>query len=132
VNDPGPLRGPDVRPQLRHAESFGVTTGQAADGVPTIEFTTDPAVHGPTGRVDVQCAASGGRGLTAAVRFGDRGRATCQSRDSIRVWGRFAPDVEVVVGAPGAVRLVARTPAGAVLAGPVMVRPDGSPTALAW
>src|SRR5688500_1564656 len=73
VKDAGPLRGPDVGPHLQHAESFGVTTGRAADGVPTIEFTTDPAVHGPRGRVDARHAASGRRRLSVDVRFGDRG-----------------------------------------------------------
>jgi hypothetical protein len=132
VKDPGPLKGPDVRPHLREAESFGVTTARAADGVRTIEFTTDPAVHGAHGRVDARCIAASGRRLTAAVRFGDRGWARCESRHSIRVWGRFAPPVEVRIGAAAAVRLVARTPEGDVLAGPVVVGPDETSTVLAW
>jgi hypothetical protein len=132
VKEPGPLKGPDVRPHLREAGSFGVTTGRAVDGVRTIEFTTDPAVHGAHGRVDARCTvAPSRRRLTAEVHFGDRGWARCESRHSIRVWGRFAPTVEVRIGA-AAVRLVARTPEGDVLAGPVVVRPDETRTVLAW
>lgn len=128
----GPLAGYDVSSHLRHPDAFGVATGQAADGVTTIELTTDPAVQGAHGRVHVRRGAERRRRLFADVRRGDDARATCQSDDSIRVFGRFAPEVELVVGSEAAVRLVARTPAGAVLAGPVTFAADAPPTALVW
>ena len=133
MDDFGPLLGGyDASSQLRHPDVFGVTTGRATDGVPTIELTTDPAVQGAHGRVHVRRGPERRRRLFTDVRRGDDARATCQSDDSIRVFGRFAPDVQLVVGSDAAVRLVARTPAGDVLAGPVTLAADGPPTTLAW
>jgi hypothetical protein len=132
MDDPGPLQDPDITAHLRHAASFGITTGQSVDGIATIELTTDLAVQGARGAVRVERAAPGEPRLFADVRRGGELRATCASRDSIRVWGRFAPEVELVIRSAEPVRLVARTPAGAVLAGPLLVQPDGPPTSLGW
>jgi hypothetical protein len=132
MDDFGPLHGYDASSHLRHPDAFGVGTGRSADGVPTIELTTDPKVQGAHGRVHVRRGSERRRGLFADVRRGDEARATCQSDDSIRVFGRFAPEVELIVGSDAAVRLVARTPAGAVLAGPVTFAVDAPPTALVW
>lgn len=132
MDDFGPLHGHDVSSHLRHPDAFGVATARADDGVPTIELTSDPAVQGAHGRVHVRRGSERRRRLFADVRRGGDARATCQSDDSIRVFGRFAPEVELVVGSDAAVRLVARTPAGAVLAGPVTLAADAPPTALVW
>ena len=132
MNDPGPLQGVDITPHLQSPDSFGVTTGRSPDGVPTVEFTTDPAVQGSHGAVRVERAAAGAPRLHAAFEFGRRGRVTCESDDSIRVWGRFAPEVQVLVRAAEAVRLVARTPGGTVLAGPVLVAPTAPLASLRW
>ena len=132
MSDPGPLEDADITPHLRHAGSFGVTTGRSPDGVPTVEFTTDPVVQGPHGAVRVERGAAGERRLQAAIEFGARGRATCQSDDSIRVWGRFAPAARVRVGAAETVRVVARTPGGALLAGPVLMAPTDPSASLRW
>ena len=132
MDDPGPLQGSDITAELRSANAFGVTTGRASDGIPTVELTTDPAVQGAHGSVRVERAAPTERRLFARLRLADGAWATCVSDDSIRVWGRFAPEVALVVRSAEAVRLVARTPVGAVLAGPLLVSPDAPPTVLGW
>jgi hypothetical protein len=131
MDDPGPLHGDDITANLRHPDAFGVTIGRSADDVPTVELTTDPAVQGPHGVVRVQRGAPTDRRLFARIERSD-GWATCQSDDSIRIWGRFAPAVDVTVRSTEAVRLVARTPSGDVLAGPLLLPPDAAPTALHW
>lgn len=132
MDDFAPLQGVDITAHLRDARGFGVTSGRAPDGVPTIEFTTDPAVHGPHGHIDARHAGVAGRRLTADVEFSGRGRAACASDDSIRIWGRFVPEATVVVMSAGPVRLVARTPDGDVLAGPVTISADAGPVELSW
>jgi len=132
MDDPGPLHGPDISEQLQQPRAFGVSGATAPDGVPTIEFTTDPAVHGAHGAARVWVGPSAESRLQATVSWGAAGRAMCQSADSIRVWGRFGPETEVEIRAPGAVRLIVRSPAGAVLTGPIMVSPDLAPHNLAW
>lgn len=146
------LRGPDISRQLANPRGFGVAAGRAPDGIPTIELTTDPAVHGPHGRVSVTCSTveipvcgDGGcdtmlpasrpahaRSLSAELRVPNAGWARCQSDDSIRIWGRFPLDAELRVGSEHEVRLVARTPSGEILAGPVIVSADQAPTSLDW
>jgi hypothetical protein len=133
VDDPGPLAGDDLTSELRHPSAFGITVGRSGDGTPTVEFTTDPDVQGAHGGVRVQRAAPTGRRLFARVGLGRDAWATCQSDDSIRVWGRFAPDVELELRSAEAVRVVARTSAGAVLAGPILLPPEASaPVLLRW
>jgi hypothetical protein len=148
-----PLDGPDISEHLRSVTGFGGTGALAPDGIPTIELTTDPATHGPHGQVAIRSAgadtapepmdpscttggvprtASDVRPLVAVLRLGPRGLVSARSRDSIRFWGRFAPEAELEVSATGAVRLVARAPDGEVLAGPVMLAPAGPPLTLAW
>ena len=132
MDDPGPLHGDDITADLRHPDMLGVTVGRSTDDVPTVEFTTDPAVQGPHGVVRVQRGAPSDRRLSARIERQGEIRATCQSDDSIRIWGRFAPEVDVTVRSTETVRLVARTPNGAVLAGPLLLAPDAAPTALRW
>lgn len=132
MNDLERLAGPDISDHLRQPNSFGVTGASAPDGVPTIEFTTNPAVHGAHGVVRARFGPAVDAGLVAAISWGARGHATCRSADSIRVWGSFSPDAELEIRAPGAVRLIARSAAGAVLAGPIMVSPDHTPPSLVW
>lgn len=132
MNDPERLRGPDISDRLHQRNSFGVTGAIAPDGVPTIEFTTDPAVHGAHGVVRARFGPAADAGLVAAISWGARGQAMCRSADSIRVWGSFSPDAELEIRAPGAVRLIARSAAGTVLAGPIVVSPDHTPPPLVW
>ena len=132
MNDPERLEGPDISDYLRQPNSFGVSGARAPDGVPTIEFTTNPAVHGAHGVVRVRFGPAADAGLVAAISWGPRGQATCRSADSIRVWGSFSPDADLEIRARGAVRLIARSVAGAVLAGPIMVSPDDTATSLVW
>lgn len=132
MNDPGPLRGPDISGRLRHLKAFGVTGATAPDGVSTIEFTTDPAVHGAHGEVRPRFGDIRESGLAADVSWSANGRVMCRSVDSIRVWGSFSAGADVVIHAPGAVRLVARSADGAVLAGPVTISPELAPPPLAW
>lgn len=132
MSDPGPLHGDEITADLRHPDMLGVGLGRSADAAPTIELTTDPAVQGAHGLVHVQRGAPTERRLVARIERPGEVRATCQSDDSIRIWGRFAPAVDLVVHATEAVRLVVRTPAGSVLAGPLLLAPDGTPTALQW
>lgn len=132
MDDPGPLRGPDLSNRLHRSNAFGVTGATAPDGVPTIEFTTDPAVHGAHGAVRARFAPTADSELVATISWGSRGQAMCRSADSIRVWGSFSPTADVVIHAPGAVRLIARSAAGAVLAGPVMVSTEAAPLPLEW
>src|SRR5512143_3759593 len=132
MNDPERLEGPDISDHLRRPNSFGVSGARAPDGVLTIEFTTIPAVHGAHGAVRVRFGPAADAGLVAAISWGARGQATCRSADSIRVWGSFSPDAELEMRAPGAVRLIARSAAGTVLAGPIVVSPDHTPPPLVW
>jgi hypothetical protein len=132
MTDPGPLDGDDITADLRHPDMLGVGLGCSADAAPTIELTTDPAVHGPHGLVQVRRGAPTERRLLARIERPGTVRATCQSDDSIRIWGRFAPEVDLVVHATEAVRLVVRTPGGSVLAGPLLLAVDGPPTTLQW
>ena len=132
MNDPGPLRGPDITPHLENPTSFGVTGGASPDGVQTIEFITEPSVHGVHGSVRVRFAVSEGPSLTADISWGNRGRTTCRSPDSIRVWGRFSPEADLVLRAPGRVRLVARSGAGVVLGGPAIVSAEVELMSFAW
>lgn len=132
MHDPGPLRGPDISSRLRQPTGFGVTGASAPDGIPTIEFTSDPAVHGAHGAVRARFGPVSDSGLVADISWGPRGHATCRSADSIRVWGSFSAAPEVVISAPGAVRLIARSSDGEVLAGPIMVSPDLAPPSLVW
>jgi hypothetical protein len=135
MDDFGPLRGTDVTAHLRHAEGFGGAGGHAADGVPTIELMTDPAVQGAHGGVSVRFGALNNAKrsrLSAELRMAGRGTVWYGSSDSIRFWGRFAPDAEIVIGSPAAVRVVARTPKGKLLAGPIIVSPDAPPVSFTW
>ena len=132
MHDPGRLSGPDISDHLCQPDSFGVTGASAPDLVPTIEFTTDPAVHGAHGAVRARFGPAADSGLVAAISWGARGQATCRSADSIRVWGSFSPDVELEIRARGAVRLIARSAVGTVLAGPIMVSPDRTAPPLVW
>ena len=133
MEDPGPLDGDDLTAARGSSGAFGVTTGRSRDGTPTVEFTSDPVAHGPHGRVRVTRAAPMERRLFVRVRLPDQGWATCQSDDSVRVWGRFAPDVEVELRSAETVRIVVRTPAGAVLAGPALMPPEANaPAVLQW
>src|SRR5690349_11318808 len=132
MDDPGPVRGPDITEPMQDGRSFGITAAEAADGIHTVEFTTDPAVHGPHGLVVVRHTGVSGRPLTADVQWPGRGRAACASNDSIRVWGRFDPNADVTVMSHGPVRLVVRSPAGAVLAGPISIAADAPDVELTW
>jgi hypothetical protein len=132
MDDPGPLRGPDITQHLQNPRSFGVTGAASPDGVQTIEFTTEPSVHGAHGSVRVSFADSEGPALTADISWGSRGRAACRSLDSIRIWGAFSPEADLVVRAPGQVRLVARSGAGVVLGGPATVSSELEPMSFAW
>jgi hypothetical protein len=143
VGAPGALRGPDVRSALRRG-SYGVTGASAPDGVSTVEFTTDAAVHGPRGAVRVRRgpvpdegaapapAARSTRWLRAELRWATGGLARCGSDDSVRFFGPFDPPAEAIVDAAGAVRLVARAPDGTLLAGPVTLGADDDSAALDW
>ena len=55
--DSGPLRGMDLSEKLRR-RNFGVTTGEAADAVPTVELNTALDLYGDHGRVHVRCTAT--------------------------------------------------------------------------
>jgi hypothetical protein len=121
MRDPGALRGPDIAAQLANPAAFGVSGAKSPDGVRTIELTTEPTVHGPHGSVRVRFATASDSVLTADISWGNRGRATCRSADSIRIWGAFKSDVDLDIQSPGEVRLFARSGAGAVLAGPTIV-----------
>jgi len=132
MTDPGPLRGPDITRYLTSATAFGVTGAASPDGVPTIELTSEPSIHGTHGSVRVRVTTSTESALAADVSWGNRGRARCRSADSIRVWGTFSPEAELVIRAPGPVRLVARSVAGAVLAGPTTVSAELESASLVW
>jgi hypothetical protein len=144
-----PLQGPDISQRLRSPRGFGVTAARAPDDVPTIELVTDPTVHGPSAQINI-CRAGPDDGLTASfgacargdspplqaslvawLQVGDRGWLQCASQDSIRFWGKFSPAAELVVESSIPIRLVARTPAGDVLAGPVTLAHE-SPITLTW
>src|SRR4051812_36143678 len=107
MTDPGPVRGPDITDRLKYATSFGVTGASSPDGVPTIELTSEPSVHGPHGSVHVGFEGSPEVTLIANVSWGNSGRAMCRSADSIRVWGSFSPEADLVIRASGQVRLIA-------------------------
>ena len=132
MSDPGPLHGPDITGRLTQARTFGVSGASSPDGVQTIELTSEPSVHGPHGSVHVHLDASSDATLTANVSWGSRGNAMCRSPDSIRVWGAFAPDVDLLIRAPGPVRLVVRSGAGDLLAGPTVVSADRNSIDFAW
>ncbi len=132
MRDPGALRGPDITTHLRNPAAFGVSGARAPDGVRTIELTTEPSVHGPHGVVRVRFAAGSEPVLTADISWGNRGRATCRSADSIRVWGAFSPGMELNIQSPGQVRLVTRSGAGAVLAGPTIVSSEIDSVSFEW
>jgi hypothetical protein len=132
MDDPGPLRGPDIARHLENPTSFGVSGAESPDGVQTIEFTTEPSVHGAHGSVRVHFAAGADPVLRADISWGNQGRATCQSPDSIRIWGAFRPEADLVVRASGRVRLVVRSGAGIVLAGPATLSSGLEPMSLAW
>lgn len=148
MDDIGPVESSDITRHLRHAESFGVTGARSPDGHPTIELTTSPDLHGPHGRVSVRwtdtampscsemCEApeptATTTAFTADLKLAGRGFVRCRSSDAMRFWGRFSPEAELVVASTGDVRLVARTIAGEVLAGPITVSPDAPPTVLSW
>jgi len=134
---------------LSSATSFGVTRAHIPDGRPTIELTTDPAIHGLHGAVNVRCtteqipicgnAADGvacdapaGTSFSAQLAFAERGWVRCVSEDAMRFWGRFDPNADLIVGSIGDVRLIARTPRGDVLAGPITLSPGAPPTSLVW
>jgi len=82
--------------------------------------------------VGVTFTPSSNAGLSAKVSWGTRGQAFCRSADSIRVWGAFSPEVFLEIHAPGEVRLVARSGAGAVLAGPTVVSAEQDVTSFGW
>jgi hypothetical protein len=48
------------------------------------------------------------------------------------VWGAFRPEADVVVRASGPIRLVARSGAGTLLAGPTVVSPEFAAMSFAW
>ena len=118
--------------RLSKPDAFGVSGAASPDGIHTIELTTEPSVHGPNGAVRVTFAASSNAKLSADVSWGSRGRAFCHSADSIRVWGAFSPEVDLKIQAPGEVRLVARSGAGAVFAGPKIVSAEHDVMFIEW
>jgi len=130
--DPGALSGPDISAQLKKPNNFGVSGAASPDGVQTIELTTEPSLHDPHGSARITFSASYNAGLSADVSWGNRGRAFCRSADSIRVWGAFSPEVDLKIRAPGEVRLVAHSAAGAVLAGPTIVSAQHDVTSFGW
>lgn len=130
--DPGKLRGPDITMHLSKPAAFGVSGAASPDGVRTIELTTEPSVHGPHGSVRVRFAASTDPMLAVEISWGNRGRAACRSADSIRVWGAFSPDVDLKIRSPGQVRLVTRSGAGAILAGPTIVSSEIDLLSFEW
>jgi len=132
MSDPGALRGPNITERLRNPDAFGVSGATSPDGVQTIELTTEPSVHGPHGAARIRFVATSEPTLTAEISWGNHGRAMCRSADSIRVWGAFSPDVDVSIRAPGQVRLIARSGAGALLAGPTVVSSALGVTAFEW
>ena len=132
MTDPGPLRGPDITRHLASPTAFGVTGAASPDGVQTIEFTSEPSVHGAHGSVRVRFTTSTDPALTAEISWGTRGRAGCRSADSIRVWGAFSPEADVVIRASGPIRLVARSGAGALLAGPTILSPELDAVSFVW
>jgi len=132
MTDPEPLKGPDITHHMKNPASCGVGGATSPDGVQTVELTSEPTVHGPHGSVHVRFARSDNPAVTAEVSWGSRGRAACRSADSIRIWGAFAPEAELVIRAPGSVRLVARSATGAILAGPTMVSPELESLTFVW
>jgi hypothetical protein len=89
-------------------------------------------VHGPHGSLRISFSASSNAGLSAKVSWGTRGQAFCRAADSIRVWGAFSPEAELKIHPPGEVRLIARSGAGAVLAGPTIVSAEHDVTSFGW
>lgn len=144
-----PLQGPGISDRLRSSRGFGVTAARALDDVPTIELTTDPTIHGPRTQITIRRAGPDDRlgaafgtcargdspsvraSLVARLQLDDRGWVQCASQDSIRFWGQFGPAADLVVESSFTIRLVARTPAGDVLAGPVTLAHE-SPITLSW
>jgi hypothetical protein len=132
MTHPEPLRGPDITHHLKNPTSCGVGGAAAPDGVQTVELTSEPTVHGPHGFVHVRFALSEEPAVTAEVSWGSRGRAMCRSADSIRIWGAFAPEADLLIRAQGGVRLIARSGTGAILAGPIIVSSAIESLSLAW
>jgi hypothetical protein len=132
MRDPRPLRGPDITKELGNPAAFGVSGAESPDGVRTIELMTEPSVHGPHGSVRVRFIPVSDPVLTADISWGNRGRATCRSADSIRIWGAFRSDVELDIQSTGEVRLVTRSGAGAVLAGPTIVSSEIDSLSFEW
>ena len=144
-----PLQSPDISDRLRSPRGFGVTAARALDDVPTIELTTDPTIHGLRGLIKIRRAGPDDRlrtsfgtcqrgdsasvhaSLVARLQLGDRSWVQCMSQDSIRFWGRFSAAADLVVESSFPIRLVVRTPAGDVLAGPVTLANE-SPITLTW
>jgi hypothetical protein len=73
MNDPGPLRGPDITGFLTSPTAFGVTGAASPDGIRTIELTSEPSIHGAHGSVRVRLNTSTDSALSADVSWGRRG-----------------------------------------------------------
>lgn len=97
-----------------------------------VEFVASNGRSGRHGTVGVTLLPGHAGSLLAELSVGGQERARCASHESIRFWGRFGGDTHVRLAADGAVRLVARSAAGEVLAGPVEIGPARPWATLAW
>ena len=127
-----------VTPHRSESSSPRQYHGSGICGIPspaegrTLEVVSDVARHGCHGVVSLTFLPAHPGSLIAELSIDGRERARCASLGSIRLWGRFSCGTHIRVAAAGPVRLVARTPTGEVLAGPVELRPERPWATFQW
>jgi len=147
MNNYVPLAGSDISRHLQTPRGCGVSRGTSADGIPTVELTSNPAVHGPHGAILIQpfraaplaCAINVDAdtkpaplpALVADLRTANeylRG----MSDDSVRFWGDVGSESNLFIFAAAAVRVVVCAVDGSVLAGPLEFDASVSRVDLVW